>query len=90
MKTVSYSDARQNLSQLCTQVAEQDETIIITRRDKQDVVMLSMEKYSKFMRIFNDMTNNLQIGASGDKLYATADLPCNESEEPAYGRSHSH
>jgi hypothetical protein len=49
-----------------------------------------MEKYSKFMRIFNDMTNNLQIGASGDKLYATADLPCNESEEIAYGRSHSH
>jgi prevent-host-death family protein len=81
MKTVSYSDARQNLSDLCSQVAEQDETIIITRRDKQDVVLLSMEKYSKFMRIFNEMTNDLQIGTAGDKLYATASLPHQKKEE---------
>ena len=37
--------------------------------------MLSVEKYSKFMRIFDDMTNGLQISASDKKLIATADLP---------------
>lgn len=75
MKTVSYSEARQHLKKICDEVAEQNETVIVTRRDGQDVVMLSVEKYSKFMRIFDDMTNGLQISASDKKLIATADLP---------------
>ena len=75
MKTVSYSEARQHLKEICGEVAEQNETVIVTRRDGQDVVMLSVEKYSKFMRIFDDMTNGLQISASDKKLIATADLP---------------
>ena len=39
MKAVSFSDARQNLNDLCSLVSDRDETVIITRRDKADVVM---------------------------------------------------
>ena len=75
MRTVAYSDARQHLKDICDEVSQKDETIIITRRDGRDVVMLSMEKYSKFLRIFNDMTNGLKLSSSDHKLTATADLP---------------
>ncbi len=75
MRTVAYSDARQHLKDICDEVSQKDETIIITRRDGRDVVMLSMEKYSKFLRIFNDMTNGLKLSAADHKLTATADLP---------------
>ena len=75
MRTVAYSDARQHLKDICDEVSQKDETIIITRRDGRDVVMLSMEKYSKFLRIFNDMTNGLKLSITDQKLTATADLP---------------
>ena len=75
MRTVAYSDARQHLKDICDEVSQKDETIIITRRDGRDVVMLSMEKYSKFLRIFNDMTNGLKLSAADQKLTETADLP---------------
>lgn len=75
MKTVSYSEARQNLSELCELVAESNETVIVTRRDKQDVVLMSMAKYSKFTRLIDDMTNNLRLGTDGERLVASADLP---------------
>ena len=75
MKTVAYSEARQHLKAICDDVAGNNETVIITRREGKDVVMLSMEKYSKFLQIFNDMTNGLKLSASEHKLMATADLP---------------
>lgn len=75
MKTVAYSEARQHLKELCDEITTKDETVILTRRDGQDVVMLSMEKYSKFLKIFNDMTNGLKLSISGRKLMATAELP---------------
>ena len=75
MKAVSFSEARQNLNDLCCLVSDRDETVIITRRDKADVVMMSMEKYSKFVRLINDMTNNLRLGTDGARLLASADLP---------------
>ena len=75
MKTVAYSDARQHLKDICDKVSENNETVIITRRDGRDVVLLSMEKYSKFLRIFNDMTNGLKLSITDQKLTATADLP---------------
>ena len=75
MKTVAYSDARQHLKDICDEVSQENETVIITRREGRDVVLLSMEKYSKFLRIFNDMTNGLKLSASDHKLTATADLP---------------
>lgn len=75
MRTVAYSDARQHLKEICDKVSENNETVIITRRDGRDVVLLSMEKYSKFLRIFNDMTNGLKLSITDQKLTATADLP---------------
>lgn len=80
MKTVSYSEARQRLSELCGLVAERDETVIITRREKEAVVMISMEKYSKITRLVNDMTNNLRLSTDGERLLASADLPRAEKE----------
>lgn len=75
MKTVAYSEARQHLKDICDDVSVNNETVIITRREGRDVVMLSMEKYSKFLQIFNDMTNGLKLSAAENKLMATAELP---------------
>ena len=75
MRTVAYSDARQHLKEICDKVSENNETVIITRRAGRDVVLLSMEKYSKFLRVIDDMTNGLKLSITDQKLTATADLP---------------
>jgi len=75
VKTVAYSDARQHLKDICDEVSQRNETVIITRRDGRDVVMLSMGKYSKFLKLFNDMSNGLKLRISDHKLSATAELP---------------
>ena len=75
MRTVAYSDARQHLKEICDKVSENNETVIITRRDGRDVVLLSMEKYSKLLRVIDDMTNGLKLSITDQKLTATADLP---------------
>ena len=45
MKTISYSAARQNLAQTMEQVCEDHSPVIITRKNKSSVVMISLEDY---------------------------------------------
>ena len=40
----SYNDARQNFEKLCDQAADNRETVIIRRRDKCDVALVSADE----------------------------------------------
>ena len=61
MFTIYYSEARKNLKQLCDQVAAKDETAIITRRDNEDVVLISMERYSRLMRLIEQKLSQVNV-----------------------------
>lgn len=47
----NYSTVRQNLKAFCDKVVEEDEDLIITRKEHSDVVMMSLERYSKIMQL---------------------------------------
>ena len=54
MLAVNYSTIRNNLKEYCDRVAEDYETVIVTRKDEKNVVMISLEEY-------NNLIENLYV-----------------------------
>jgi antitoxin YefM len=46
MLAVNYSTLKSNLKKYCDKTTDRYETVIITRKDKKNVVLLSLEKYN--------------------------------------------
>ena len=46
MLAVNYSTIRNNLKVYCDKVTDEYETVIITRNDEKNLVLLSLEEYS--------------------------------------------
>jgi antitoxin YefM len=46
MLAVNYSTIRNNLKDYCDKVTEESETVIITRKDEKNVVIISLEEYN--------------------------------------------
>lgn len=49
MKTITYSEARHTLKRVLDRVAEDMDTTIITRRDAEDAVVMSLDYYNGLM-----------------------------------------
>ena len=50
MVAVSYSTIRNNLKNYCDKATENNETVIVTRKDEKNVVILSIEAYNELVR----------------------------------------
>lgn len=50
MLAVNYSTIRSNLKEYCDKATDQYETVIVTRKDEKNVVLLSLEKYNAIMK----------------------------------------
>lgn len=50
MLAVNYSTIRNNLKTYCDEVTDKDETVIVTRKDEKNVVILSLEKYNQITK----------------------------------------
>ncbi len=50
MLAVNYSTIRKNLKNYCDKVTEENETVIITRKNGKNVVLLSLEKYNEIIK----------------------------------------
>lgn len=48
---VNYSTIRNNLKNYCYEVTDNNETVIVTRKAEKNVVILSLEKYNRLMKI---------------------------------------
>lgn len=51
MLAVNYSTIRNNLKTYCDEATENGETVIVTRKDEKNVVILSLEKYNQIMKV---------------------------------------
>lgn len=49
MRVISYTDARNNLKSVLDNVVNDADSIIITRRDAEDAVVMSLEHYNSLM-----------------------------------------
>lgn len=47
MLAVNYSTIRNNLKDYCDKATDSQETVIVTRKDEKNVVILSLERYNQ-------------------------------------------
>lgn len=50
MLAVNYSTIRNNLKDYCDRATDEYETVVVTRKDGKNVVILSLEKYNAIMK----------------------------------------
>lgn len=50
MLAVNYSTIRNNLKDYCDKATDHYETVIVTRKDEKNVVIMSLEKYNAMMK----------------------------------------
>ncbi len=50
MLAVNYSTIQNDLNNYCNEVADHNETVIVTRKDEKNFVILSLEKYNQIMK----------------------------------------
>ena len=50
MLAVNYSTIRNSLKTYCDEATDNDETVIVTRKDEKNVVILSLEKYNQITK----------------------------------------
>lgn len=66
MLAVNYSTMRSNLKDYCDKATDNDETVIVTRKDEKNVVLMSLEKYNQIMK----MAKNAEYLAMIDRSMA--------------------
>ena len=57
MIATSYSSVRKDLKKYCDKVIDDCETVIITRKDDENVVLMSEEEYNNLMKNLYIMSN---------------------------------
>ena len=50
MLAVNYSTIRSRLKDYCDKVTDENETVIVTRKDEKNVVILSLDEYNSIMK----------------------------------------
>lgn len=50
MLAVNYSTISNNLKDYCDKVADEFETVIVTRKDEKNIVIISLEEYNRMMK----------------------------------------
>ncbi|MCD7832444.1 MAG: type II toxin-antitoxin system prevent-host-death family antitoxin [Lachnospiraceae bacterium] len=54
MLAINYSTMRNNLKSYCDTVCEQNETVIVTRKEEKNVVLISLDKYNQMMKMLKN------------------------------------
>ena len=62
MEAVSYSDLRKNLKSYLDHVCQDHDALIVTRKNNENVVMISLEEYNSLLE-----TNYLMANAANAK-----------------------
>lgn len=50
MLAVNYSTIRNNLKSYCDQATDNNETVIVTRKNEKNIVIMSLEQYNNMMK----------------------------------------
>lgn len=53
MKVINFSEARNNLKSVLDQVIDDSDYTVITRRDSEDAVVMSLDTFNSFMETFH-------------------------------------
>jgi antitoxin YefM len=53
MRVINFSEARNNLKSVLDQVVDDADYTVITRRDSEDAVIMSLETFNSYMETFH-------------------------------------
>lgn len=68
MIAVNYSTIRNKLKDYCDKVTDEYETVIVTRKDEKNVVILSLEEYNAIMKAARNASYLDMIDRSMEQL----------------------
>lgn len=61
MLAVNYSTIRDNLKSYCDKVTDDGETVIVTRKDEKNVVIISLDEYNILQKAYSRLERNLAL-----------------------------
>ena len=70
MLAASYSAVRDKLKDYCDQVCDENETLIITRKQDRNVVVLSLDRYNEMEKALRNAEYLARIYRAFKQLYA--------------------
>lgn len=68
MLAVNYSTIRNNLKNYCDKATDNNETVIVTRKDEKNVVLISLEQYNSIMKAARNAEYLAKIDRSIEQL----------------------
>ncbi len=68
MLAVNYSTIRKKLKEYCDRVTDDRETVIVTRKDEKNVVIISLEEYNAMMKAAKNAEYLAMIDRSTEQL----------------------
>lgn len=68
MLAVNYSTIRNNLKNYCDKATDNNETVIVTRKDEKNVVLISLEQYNTIMKAARNAEYLAKIDRSIEQL----------------------
>lgn len=70
MLAVNYSTIRNNLKNYCDAATDENETVIVTRKEEKNVVIISLNKYNQIMKAARNSEYLAMIDRSIEQLEA--------------------
>lgn len=68
MLAVNYTTIRNNLKDYCDAATDNNEIVIVTRKNKKNVVIMSLEQYNQIMKAAHNAEYLAMIDRSMDQL----------------------
>ncbi len=70
MLAINYTTMRNRLKDFCDAATDQNETVIVTRKEEKNVVLISLEKYNQMVKASRNAEYISMIDRSIDQLEA--------------------
>ena len=68
MISVNYSTIRNNLKAYCDKATDNNETVIVTRKDEKNIVIMSLEQYNSIMKAARNAEYLAKLDRSMEQL----------------------
>ncbi len=68
MLSVNYSTIRNNLKAYCDKATDNNETVIVTRKDEKNIVIMSLEQYNSIMKAARNAEYLAKLDRSMEQL----------------------
>jgi len=68
MLSVNYSTIRNNFKAYCDKATDNNETVIVTRKDEKNIVIMSLEQYNSIMKAARNAEYLAKIDRSMEQL----------------------